>query len=134
MLEIVDITLLSKRIDAAVKQSLENDVAPIIKDEMSAQLGRFTFPRSRGAGGLSDPENFNAVAEQAGQDEFILTLTDDAPFQSYTSGGITLAEVVEEGAAEFRMPGPRPFMANTEENIDIGRVEQALNSGIDNTL
>lgn len=119
------------RLDAAIVHILELDVAEIIKNEMSVKLESYTYTMSRGpnGGGVRDKRNFKARTEQSG-DTTILIVTDEAPFQTPNKSGKSLAEAVETGDPSFRMPGPRPFLEPTQEIMDSGLAQAAVEQGL----
>ena len=104
-----DIAAIERRIDAAVRGALNGPILDTAKDDISQMLRQYTFPYSRGPGGLSDPVNFHGNVGGGG-DRFELVVTDDAPFQNGGGAAGDLADVVETGDLAYRMPGPRPFM------------------------
>lgn len=118
------------RIRSAVVSTLETDVADAARDALSEKLGGYDFPYSRGSGGLTDPRNFEATVDDAG-DEITLTVRDVAPFQRPTNGGKSLAEVVISGDPHYMgSAGSRPFMDEAQEALDAGRAEEALRQGL----
>lgn len=126
-----DILNLEKRLDAAIYAAMETDVAEAVRDEMSRNLESYTYTRSRGPMGMGvrDRRNFDAKVEQTGNTT-ILTVRDVAKFQGGQRSGKSLAEVVETGDPAYKMPGPRPFFAPTQEKMDAGAAEKALMDGL----
>lgn len=125
-----DILNLEKRLDAAIYAAMETDVAEAVRDEMSRNLESYTYTRSRGPMGMGvrDRRNFDAKVEQTGNTT-ILTVRDVAKFQG-SQGSISLAEVVETGDPAYKMPGPRPFLAPTQERMDAGAAGKTLLDGL----
>ena len=118
-----------KRLGEAIESSLQVDVLDAAKSELSASLGAFDFPYSRGPGGLSDMANVHGTIESFGNVNTLM-VTDDAPFQRAASSTITLAEAVETGDPAYHMPEPRRFMSNAEEALDSGIAERAFAVGL----
>lgn len=118
------------RIRSTVVSTLETDVADAARDALSEKLGGYDFPYSRGSGGLTDPRNFEATVDDAG-DEIVLTVRDIAPFQRPTNGGESLVKAVTSGDPRYMgSAGPRPFMDEAQETLDAGRAEGALRQGL----
>ena len=118
------------RVKSAVVSTLETDVADAARDALSEKLGGYDFPYSRGSGGLTDPRNFEATVDDAG-DKITLTVRDIAPFQRPTNGGKSLSEAVISGDPRYMgSTGPRPFMDEAQEALDAGRAEEALRQGL----
>ena len=122
-----DIALLKSRLEDAVRSALDF-VAEDVKREMGQQLAGFSFPRSRGSGGLSDPGNFDHQITGSG-DSFTLTVRDMAPLQSGGGAAGDLGDAVESGDPAYRMPGTRPFYQNTE-NAVSSRLDAVLENGL----
>ncbi len=129
-----DILNIETRLDAAILSAMEVEVAETIREEMSRYLESYVYRRSRGPSGMGvrDKRNFDAKTEQSG-DTTTLTVTDIARFQSTNQGsGKSLAVVVETGEPGFHMPGPRPFLAPTQDEMDQGKAQAALINGLKN--
>lgn len=125
-----DIALFTAKLDSAIYETLATDVADVIKDEMSKNLESYTYTRSRGpsGGGVRDQRNFRENVAQVG-DATVLNVTDVADFQTPGHGG-SLAEAVETGDRTYRMPGPRPFIAPTQQKMDGGAGEREVADGL----
>ncbi len=125
------------RVESAVDQALEQEVAEAVKDIMEEQLGHVVYSYEASAmamasrrvdsGGLGDRQYMTARVE--GEHE--LVVENVAPFQDGQSHGDALSDVVEKGLDGYRQPGPRPFVAGTqEEAVSSGRALNALMSGL----
>lgn len=130
-----DIALFSARLDAAIAETLENDVAEAIKDEMSEHLESYEYTRSRGplGGGVRDRRNFTQTLEadtKAIIGAFVLQVKDEAEFQTDEYRGISLAEAVETGSSAYRMPRPRPFLMPTQETMINGAADELIANGL----
>lgn len=115
----------------SIAETLETDVADLVKSEISAQVQEkvYSYPttsKRRGLnGGLADISNYTSKTD-IGADSVTLTVENDAPFQhSEAAEGITLADVVEAGTDGFNQPFPRPFMEDAELAV-TGAAEQAI--------
>jgi len=128
-----DIATFSAKLDAAIYSVMEIDVADAVKEEMSKHLESYTYTRSRGpsGGGVRDKRNFHAYTEQSG-DTTTLKVRDEAPFQHTPRGRKSLAKVVETGDPSYKMPGPRPFLAPTQEEMDKGTARTTVFNGLKN--
>lgn len=137
-----DLAAFSVKLNNAIRETLETDVAEVIRDEMSKNIESYTFTQSRGPTGLGvrDRRNFKATVDFSGDyaavaalgmnDTFILRVTDVAKFQSGANPGVSLAEAVEEGDPRFHLYQARPFIAPTQMLMDYGLAEAELADGL----
>ena len=115
------------KIDTVVEDALAHEVTDTARAAVVDALGAYSFPHSRGtAGGLSDPGSLTVTVDKVG-DMATLTLTDDARGQGGADG---LAVAVETGDAAWRMPGPRPFLADAQAVLDAGAARDAVRDGL----
>lgn len=138
---------LVKRAEAAVGDALERETAEAVKDVMEDQLGHQVYAyeaspqamatRRMDAGGLLDRSMMLAEVEwqesllMGPRGVFELSLRDAAPFQGSPVEDLTLAHVVEAGTPGFNQPGPRPFVAGTQEAAaGSGTARAALLDGL----
>lgn len=128
-----DLAYISIKLDNAIRETMEREVADETKEEMSRQIEQYTFVRSRGPNGMGvrDKRNFRETVDQHG-DTTILRVMDVAPFQSSTPRNKLLANVVETGDTAYRMPYPRPFMGPAEEQMGNGLFAETLKIGLQN--
>lgn len=125
-----DVAAYDTQLSLSVMAALDGEMTDAIKTGIEEHLSNYTFPYSRGIGGIADRSNFHSTLEHSG-DSYTLTVTDDAPFQTGKSAneakkeGLTLAEVIEGGNRGFRMPYPRPFMQPTEDDLDAESILEA---------
>ena len=123
---------LMTRVESAVGNALKAEVAEAVKDVMENQLEHQVYSyeasaeamatRRLDSGGLldrqfmvSDVTQTASIPMGAREAEFELTLEDTAPFQGTQVKGKALSDVVEKGIEGFNQPGPRPFVAGTQE-------------------
>ena len=138
-----DISLFALKLDSAIKDIIETDLANEIRDEMSTNIESYSFTRSRGPSGMGvrDKRNFKAevldsgsfsaaASALGGSDVYILRVTDIAPFQSDARIDKSLAEVVEEGDERYRIYMARPFIAPTQMVMDNGLADAVVASGL----
>lgn len=138
-----ELLLFEQRLNKAIVNTLETDVAEEIRDEMSENIEKYTFTHSRGptGGGVRDRRNFKsevldsgsfaaAASALGGMDVYILRVTDVAPFQSDARIDKSLAEVVEEGDTRYRINMARPFIAPTQMVMDYGLAEVKVADGL----
>lgn len=128
------------RLHSAVYDTLNTDVADVIKEEMSRRVHEDVYDayepvvdRRRGdAGGLSDVRNYTERVKVSGGGEMELQVKNETPFQTggNIQSGMTLSEVVQSGAENFRMPFPRAYVEKTQEDVDAGLGAMALIFGI----
>ena len=125
------------RVEAAADDALGREVAETVRDIMEEQTEYQVYSyeaspmamasRRADCGGLGDRRNM-AAAVLPGHE---LTVENTAPFQSPASGGSALSDVVEQGLSRYHQPGPRPFVAGTqEEAVSSGRAYRALMRGL----
>ena len=126
-----DIAIFLGKLDDAIKDTLEKDVADEIKDEMSKNIEQYEFTRSRGSNGFGvrDKRNYKEVVEGE-NGTYILQVRDEAPFQAYTRTDKSLAEVVEQGDERYHIYYARPFIAPTQMVMDYGVAEVTLADGL----
>ena len=112
-----------RRIDLAVDDALRIEVADAVKTEMRAQVHERVYDayapevpglRRMDSGGLSDVDNDNARVESGHE----LVVENNTPMQH--PDGSSLVEIVEEGRTSQHMPFPRPFVHETEQEINAG--------------
>lgn len=112
------------RLDRAIEDSLKNEVANAVKDEMQDKVHKLVYdayppksPRSRrmDAGGLSAVSNYDARVERT-EEEHVLIVENNTPTQNPARDN--LVEVVEEGYENYHMPFARPFVKETEKSVD----------------
>lgn len=132
---------------AAVIDALEHEAAAEVKDimEEQTQLQVYSYEASAMAmatrrvdgGGLGDRRNMvsevvrTARISPSGHWDYELTVENTAPFQFPASGDAALSDVVEKGLSSYCQPGPRPFVAGTQEQaISTGRAYRALKDGL----
>lgn len=137
-----DIIAFETKLNSAIKDVLENDLTEAIRDEMSSNIEKYTFTRSRGPSGFGvrDKRNFKATIESSDdyptigalgiEDMYILRVTDTAKFQSDAKRDKSLAEVVEEGDERYRIYEARPFIAPTQMVMDYGTAEAVIAEGL----
>ena len=117
------------RLHSAVYDTLNTDVADAIKEELSKHVHEDVYDvyepmidrRREDAGGLSDVRNYSTqIKSDAGGME--LQIKNETPFQkgADVQSGMTLSEVVQSGAENFRMPFPREYVEKTQEDVDAG--------------
>ena len=126
---------LLRRVESAVDQVLETEVAETVKDVMENQLEHQVYSyeasaqamatRRLDAGGLLDRQGMASRVEA----EHTLIVENTAPFQGSPVDYTTLNDVVERGEAAFRQPGPRPFVAGTQEQA-VAPARTALLDGL----
>ncbi len=131
MAENSSIAAFAKKLDLAIFATMQDDVAETVRETMSRFLESYDYVKSRGPHGMGvrDRRNFDAKVEQAG-DVTTLRVTDVAKFQSGVQGSKSLAMVVETGDRAYKMPGPRPFLAPTQKDMNTGAAEKALHDGL----
>ncbi|WP_251318621.1 hypothetical protein [Flintibacter muris] len=132
-------TFLSK-VSQAAADSLEHEVANEVRATMIIKALDEVYSydaspmamdsRRMEAGGLGDWDQIRAEVKE--EENFAaLEVWNTAPFQDGRLYGVSLAHVVETGAASFRQPYPRPFTAKTQaEVLSSGRAYQALKKGL----
>lgn len=127
---------MTARLDAAIDNALEQEVAETVKDIILEQAESTVYSytaslramasRRRENGGLGSREHLNAYTEPG----HVLIVEDVAPLQG-EDYGIALSDVVEQGLKSYKQPRPRPFLNNAEtESISSGRAVSALFSGL----
>lgn len=128
------------RLYTAAYDTLNTDVADVIKEEMSRHVHGDVYDaytpvvdeRRKDAGGLSDVRNFSAQVKVETGSEMELQVKNETPFQTGgdTQSGMTLSEVVQSGAENFNMPFPREYVEKTQEDVDAGLGALAFIYGI----
>lgn len=127
---------LQQKLETAVDQALESEVAETVKDIMEEKLESVVYSyqatpeamavRRYANGGLQSRENMNSRVEES----HTLVVENVAPLQG-TPTGRALSDVVNDGDSNYRQPGPRPFVTETEtEAISSGRALSALMNGL----
>lgn len=121
------------RLEMAVDDALETEVAEAARTEMSRQVHERVYDvytpqdpatRRMDSGGLSDVRNYDARVE-AGH---MLTVENNTPMQH--PDGSNLVEIVEEGRKSYHMPFPRPFVREAEQEVNAGwALAQGLRRG-----
>ena len=123
-----------------VKEVLLGEATETVKDIMQEQLEEnvYAYPATPEAmesrryeqGGLKDRANMVAHVEPG----LMLVVENVAGFQEKwlnQSSDHDLSDVVDQGIAGYRQPGPRPFVNPTEnECVASGRVLTAINNGL----
>lgn len=118
------------KLERAIDESLETDVANAVKEEMSQKVhdevyDAYTplYPDSRreDRGGLSSVFNYDSHVEPG----HLLIVENNTLAQHPTE--LPLTEIVEEGLKEYRMPFARPFVELTEKSVNA---EDALTEGL----
>ena len=135
------------KVEDAVDDALEHEAAEEVEDIMEEQTGYQIYSYDASAmaiatrrvdhGGLGDRRNMVAdvvriaAIPAAKETEYELTVANVAPFQFPTGGSVALSDVVEKGLPGYNQPGPRPFVAGTQEQaIASGRAYRALKDGL----
>ena len=118
------------RLYTAAYDTLNTDVADVIKEEMGSHVRDDVYDayepvvdrRREDAGGLSDVRNYTEQIKVSGGGEMELQVKNETPFQTggNIQSGMTLSEVVQSGAENFRMPFPRAYVEKTQEDVDAG--------------
>lgn len=127
---------MEKYIQDKINVSLEKDVAPVVKEIMSAEVQNTVYAeypnprvyeRRLNKGGLMDINNMNDKLVTSG----ILSITNDTPFNpeyNTVNSGDGLAGLVEFGHGRYngieydypsdeRFTNPRPFIEATREDL-----------------
>ena len=128
------------KLDQAIAAAMQGDVLEEGKRAIANAAYSTVYPyepifysRREVEGGIADPDNMD------GDYDFItrtLEITDNAPWQHLWGGHYPteqLAEAIEKGWSRFvmRRPGPRPFNAQAEQDLDsTGAFDRALQTGI----
>lgn len=128
------------RLYTAAYDTLNTDVADVIKEEMSRHVHEDVYDayeplvnkRREDSGGLSDVRNYSAQVKVEAAGEMELSVKNETPFQTGADvqSGMTLSEVVQSGAENFRMPFPREYVEKTQEDVDAGMGALAFIYGI----
>lgn len=119
-----------QRLDFAIDDSLNTEVANAVREEMHDKVHELVYKpytpknplgRRGDSGGLSSVFNYDA---RVGNDH-LLIVENNTPMQN--PDGSNLVEIVEEGKESYKMPFPRPFIKETEESV---KAETALMEGL----
>jgi hypothetical protein len=121
------------KIDQAVMEAVETTMRRGLLDEIQSKAlsevysyGATEWAESKRRYTIGDERVMNIVAGGGGGN-FYLEITNNAFTQS--PGGADESDIVEEGYANYRQPGPRPFMQPAlDEYIASGRAEADLNT------
>ncbi len=125
------------KLETAVDDALEHEVAEEVKDIMEEQTEYQVYSYEASAmamatrrldnGGLGDRRNMISAVLPGHE----LTMENVTPFQFPTNGDEALSDVVEKGLPGYKQPRPRPFMAGTQaEAVSSGRAYRALKEGL----
>ena len=117
-----------RKIDDAVRDAAACEVADAARAAIAEALDQYSFPQSRGVGGLTDPSRTEITVSQSGDDTTV-TAVNVARGQG---GGAGLSDAVQSGDPAWRMDraGPRPFLADAQERLDAGEAQAALRAGL----
>ena len=135
-----DLAVLFSDLDAAIGSVMEKEmtdearqtIREHIYDDVYSYEPRF-YSRRKEAGGIADKDNMEAQYEAQ---TMTLTVTETADFQQLWGGDrpdyTTLADEIERGNPKFSMKraGKRPFMKNTQKELDNGRADKIIETGL----
>lgn len=127
---------ITDRLDIALMDAVEHDLrdALIRKIEQSAEDIVYTYPASERAtrtrrGTIGKKMNLEATAG-GGEGHFWLAIKNTAFTQNPAPDDES--DIVEEGYATYKQPGPRPFMQNAlDDFLDSGEAERILRQVLD---
>ena len=135
----VEVAEITDRIRNAVKDALDGEVKAElerrIKEKATTEVYSYAatpWAMSRRRGQIGDESNLLAQVGGGG-DHFWLTIENITQTQNPASD--MEIDIVEEGYANYRQPGPRPFMEKAlDELVASGRAEEILLNAISSAL